>query len=254
MGVVLVTGSASGIGAATRAELERGGHHVLGVDLHSAEITADLATVGGRQAAVTEAARLAPRLDGVVACAGVGPQVDSRELIVSLNYFGAQQLLEGVHALLAGAPRAAAVAVASNSAVLPLTDTALVDHCVAGEEDAARERAAALSGQQVYASSKLALARWVRRQAHTAGWAGAGIRLNAVAPGAVETPLLQAGLDDPQYSEAIRRFPIPVGRFGQPHEIAAAIAFLLGPDASFIAGSVLFVDGGTDAMLRPDAF
>ena len=159
-----------------------------------------------------------------------------------------------MHALLAGAPRAAAVAVCSNSAVLPLTDPVLVEHCLAGREQEACDHAAELSGQQVYASTKLALARWVRRQAHTAGWAGAGIRLNAVAPGAVETPLLQAGLDDPQYGAALRNFPIPVGRFGQPHEIAALIAFLLSPDASFIAGSVLFIDGGTDAMLRPDSF
>ena len=78
MGVFLVSGSASGIGAATRAELERGGHLVLGIDLHSAEIVADLTRLDGRRHALAEAARLAPRLDGVVACAGVGPQVESR--------------------------------------------------------------------------------------------------------------------------------------------------------------------------------
>ena len=49
-------------------------------------------------------------------------------------------------------------------------------------------------------------------------------------------------------------FPIPVGRKGTADEVAAFVAFLLGPDARFFCGSVLFVDGGTDAQLRPDDF
>ena len=105
----------------------------------------------------------------------------------------------------------------------------------------------------MYAASKLALARFVRRAATGATWAGAGIRLNAVAPGATLTPLLQRGLDHPRLGAAIRGFPIPLGGFGEPDRIASAIAFLLGPDAGFCCGSVLFVDGGSDALLRPDA-
>jgi NAD(P)-dependent dehydrogenase (short-subunit alcohol dehydrogenase family) len=55
-------------------------------------------------------------------------------------------------------------------------------------------------------------------------------------------------------SDLIRAFPIPTGGFGRPEQIAAAVAFLLSPEASFCCGSVLFVDGGSDALLRPNAY
>jgi NAD(P)-dependent dehydrogenase (short-subunit alcohol dehydrogenase family) len=193
-------------------------------------------------------------LDGLVACAGVGPTVQPWTTIISLNYFGAQALLEGLRDLLAVRGRAAAVAVSSNSSTLPGMDTPLVEACLVGNEEEARRLALTMDGTQTYCGSKLALARWVRRSAPTPSWAGSGIRLNAVAPGAVLTPLLQVGLDDPQYGPAIRAFPVPLGGFGAPDQIAATIEFLLGPDAAFFCGSVVFVDGGTDAMIRPDAF
>lgn len=255
MGTIALTGSASGIGAATRARLERAGNRVIGIDIRDAEVIADLATPAGRAGALENVRRSAGgRLDGLVACAGVGPTSQPWSRIVSLNYFGAQAVLEGLRDLLEAGRPSAAVAVSSNSSTLPGMDTPLVQACLAGNEEEACRLAMTLDGTQTYCGSKLALARWVRRSAPTPAWAGAGIRLNAVAPGAVQTPLLQVGLDDPQYGPAIRAFPVPLGRFGDADQIAAVITFLLGPDAAFFCGSVVFVDGGTDAMLRPDTF
>ena len=57
---------------------------------------------------------------------------------------------------------------------------------------------------------------------------------------------------DPTLGPLIDQFPMPVGRPGQPDEIAALVAFLLGPDARFFCGSTLLIDGGTEALLRPD--
>jgi NAD(P)-dependent dehydrogenase (short-subunit alcohol dehydrogenase family) len=255
MGVIAITGSASGIGAATRARLEAAGAKVIGVDVRDAEIIADLATAAGRLAAIEAVRRMAAnRLEGLVVCAGVGPQAEPYSTTVSLNYFGGQVLLEGLRdALTAGAP-SAAVAVSSNSAVLPGVETELVTACLSGDEDEARRIALTLDGHRTYAGSKLALARWARRQAPGPAWAEAGIRLNVVAPGAVMTPLLQGGLDHPLFGPAIRSFPIPTGGFGTPDQIAAAIVFLLSPDAAFCCGSVFFVDGGTDALIRPDDY
>ena len=171
-----------------------------------------------------------------------------------MNYFGAQVLLEKLRPLLAQASQPAAVAISSNSTTIPGAESPLVDACLAGDETAVRELAATLPGQMVYAGSKLALTRWLRRVAPTPEWAGAGIRLNAVAPGAVATPLLQEGLDDPHLGPAIRNFPIPLQGFGRPDQVAAAIQFLLGPAASFCCGSVLYVDGGSDALMRGDTY
>jgi NAD(P)-dependent dehydrogenase (short-subunit alcohol dehydrogenase family) len=78
------------------------------------------------------------------------------------------------------------------------------------------------------------------------------VRVNAVAPGPVLTNLTRAALEHPVTGDLIRQFPVPLDRWGEPEEIAAAVWFLLSRDASWITGSVLFADGGTDALLRPD--
>ena len=111
-----------------------------------------------------------------------------------------------------------------------------------------------MESQSVYSGSKQALSRWMRR--NTADYAAQGIRMNAIAPGYTKTPLSAAVEDDPRYGEAIRQFidSIPMGRPGLPRDMADAASFLLGDRASFICGAVLFIDGGHDAMLRPDTF
>jgi NAD(P)-dependent dehydrogenase (short-subunit alcohol dehydrogenase family) len=253
---IAVTGSASGIGAAIRARLEAAGDRVMGIDRHDAEVIADLGTAVGRTAAI-DAVRAAAGtgLDGAVACAGLGPHVEPPTAIVAVNYFAAVAILAGLRPALAGRASSAAVAVVSNAAtVSPGADGDLAAACLAGDEARAAVLAESVPSWTVYAASKLALARWVRRQAPASDWAGAGIRLNAVAPGAVSTPLLAATLAHPVLGPAVRGLPIPLGGIGTPDPIAAAVAFLLGPDAASCCGSIFFVDGGSDAVVRPDHF
>ena len=101
-----------------------------------------------------------------------------------------------------------------------------------------------------YAGSKLALARWVRRHAITDEWIGSGIRLNAIAPGVIDTPMTEGQLDFIFGIPDV--FPIPIKRPGNAGEVAGLLAYLLSPDAAFFVGSVLFMDGGSDAATRAD--
>jgi NAD(P)-dependent dehydrogenase (short-subunit alcohol dehydrogenase family) len=252
---IVVTGSASGMGAATRARLEADGQRVIGVDLRDADVVADLGQASGRQEAIDGVAALAGgSIDGLVTWAGVAGLTHlPGSLLASVNYFGTVSLLDGLRPLLARGDRPAAVAVSSNSTTCqPGVPGDLVDLCLAGDEAAARGAADAAGALATYPATKVAVARWARRHAPTDGWAGAGITLNVVAPGAIETPMLQATRDDEVIGQFVDDFPIPVGRKGTAEEVAAVVRFLLGPDARFFCGSVVFVDGGTDALLRAD--
>jgi len=253
MGTHLVTGAASGLGAAVTERLRGRGERVVSVDLRDADVEVDLGTAAGRDEALARSLALVDgALTGVVPCAGLGPQVPDHRLVASVNFFAAVAFLDGcLDALRRGSP-SAAVAISSNSTTIdPTVDADLVAMCLARDEPAARERAAALPGNSVYASSKVAIARDVRRR--VGEWGAAGVRVNAVAPGPFRSPLLQQGLDDPTVGPLIQALSIPTGGIGTPEEVAAVIDFLLGPDAAYVHGAVVFVDGGIDASLRPEA-
>ena len=251
MRTVCITGSAGGIGAATRARLENDGARVIGVDVRDAEVIADLSTPAGRDAMVAAVTELCGGvLDGLVAAAG---GMGDQPLVVAINYFGAIASLDGLRPLLAHGTDASAVAISSNSTTTtPGLPIDLVDVILAGDEAQALAATSRAPGVFAYPASKLALARWVRHHAPQPDWIGAGIRLNAVAPGVIETPMTK---DDLEFIFSIPdTFPVPIGRPGLPAEIASLLAYLLSPDAGFFCGSVVFADGGTDAAVRADDY
>jgi NAD(P)-dependent dehydrogenase (short-subunit alcohol dehydrogenase family) len=184
----------------------------------------------------------------VVANAGT---TANEELCVRLNYFGAVATLEGLRPMLATSPAPRALVTAS-MAVLHDNDPATVEACLRGDEDAAVAAASGI-GLLGYPSSKRAIARWVRRNAPTEAWAGAGIALNAVAPGVVRTPMTEPLLEDAAMRDVIAdAVPMPLGGFADAAHVAALIVFLTSAEAERITGQVLFIDGGADAVLRGD--
>ncbi|MEB3048249.1 SDR family oxidoreductase [Mycolicibacter sp. MYC123] len=255
MGVYAVTGSASGMGKQAADKLRAAGHTVIGVDLREADVVANLSTPDGRAAAAEQVLALcAGRLDGAVLAAGIGPTPKATRLILQVNYFGVVELLEALRPALAATGTAKVVVIGSNSATtVPAVPRAAIRALLAGKA-AKSARRLSLFGpgapSLAYAASKIAVSRWVRRQAVQPSWAGAGIRLNALAPGAIMTPLLEKQLADPLQAEAVRRFPVPVGGFGDPSQLGDWMLFMLSDAAEFLCGSVIFVDGGSDAYFR----
>lgn len=247
---ICVTGSASGIGAATRSRLESSGLDVIGVDIHNADIVGDLSKKEDRSRIVSEVnAACGGVLDGIVPCAGLSTPAPD-ELIVRVNYFGTLEIVDGLRGSLAKSSRAAVVMISSNSTTMTpgLTiDDAMV-YLEGSEEDAVRHFANSGSFLS-YPAGKLALAFWVRR--NSAAWMADGIRVNGVAPGVIETAMTRPLLDMPEVKASLDRIPIPAGRWGKPEDVAEVISFLLSPESAYIVGQVVFVDGGTDALLQP---
>lgn len=259
MGTYAITGSASGMGAAAVARLRADGHTVITVDIKNSDVVADLSTSDGRAAAAQQVLTASEgRLDGAVLAAGLGPSQGAERLrmIAAVNYLGVVELLDRWRPALAAAANAKVVVIGSNSTTTtPAVPARAVRALLAGDVDKAL-RATRLYGPgrpaMVYAASKIAVSRWARRHAVRPEWAGAGIRLNVLAPGAVMTPLLQEQLANKRQARFVERFPVPVGGYGQPEQLAEWMRFMLSDAADFLCGSVIFVDGGTDALFRAD--
>lgn len=252
----VVTGSASGIGATTAQLLRDRGARVIGIDLKDADVEADLSSPQGRVDAAARAIEIAGgAIDAVIACAGIAAPIPKT---ISVNYFGVTELLEALRPALAESdtPRAAVV---SSMASLQQHSAEMVSAALAGDETEALRIAAELAaegpqtGYLVYPSSKRAIARWVRRASISADWAGAGIALNAVAPGTVLTPMTANLLESEEGRAMVdAAVPMPLNYHQSPESVAHLLVWLTSPENTHLAGQVIYADGGAEATLRGD--
>lgn len=254
----VVTGARSGIGRATAELLRSRGEHVIGIDLAGTDIAADLGTRAGREHAVASVRAACPDgLDALIECAGLSTQ--DGPAVVSVNYFGAVALAEGLRELLAHGRSPRCVIVSSSASFLPF-DADIVEACLAGDEVQARALAAAPGNAepghrqgQVYAASKRAVTRWIRRTSKQPEWAGAGVLLNGVAPGLVRTPMTIPLLETAEGRAVLAQaVPRAVANAAEPDDLALVLTFLAGPDNRYLVGQVPVCDGGTDVLMRGD--
>lgn len=239
--VVLVTGAARGIGAAVAARFVRQGARVVGFDLPGTALGATVAALGPAavavegdvtreddlQAAVEAARDRWARVTGLVNCAGIAPsrpflECDGALLdrVMAVNARGAYlSSLVTARAMVAAGGGGSLVQIASTCAFA----------------------AGASRNLSAYNMSKAAVRQLV---ASLAGeLAPHGIRVNAVAPGTIDTEMTRACVPDAAALDALAR-AVPLGTIGQPEDIAAACAYLCSPEARYVTGHTLVVDGG----------
>lgn len=234
---VVVTGAAGGIGADLCQRMRADGYLAIGIDKRPAaeadvDIRADLRDTEHLITLSTELAR-EYQLKAIVHNAAVQPVAGAGETTIADWVDTLRVNLMAVDALLAGTR----VNLAANDG------SVIVIGSVHGR--------ATTSGITAYATSKAALEGWVRAAANDLG---PGIRVNAVAPGAINTAKLREGFARWGEQSATERKAVlcrrtPLHRIGEPEDISGPVAFLIGDDARFVTGSILVVDGGATARL-----
>jgi NAD(P)-dependent dehydrogenase (short-subunit alcohol dehydrogenase family) len=235
--VALITGGASGIGRATAARLAADGVAVVIADIQdgagesaAAELRAagadarylhlDVSSEASWNEAVATTVREHGRLDILVNNAGIGDN-DALEQ-TSLDTYARVVAVTQTSVFLGMKAAAEALKASGGGSVVNVSS---IFGIVGG-----------FGTSPAYAAAKGAVRNLTKNVALL--WATQGVRVNSVHPGFIETPIL--GDTDRQ----VLRDVTPLGRLGQPAEVAEAIAFLAGPAASFITGAELYVDGG----------
>ncbi|MDL2409878.1 coniferyl-alcohol dehydrogenase [Rhizobium calliandrae] len=251
---ILITGVASGIGACAAELAGQMGADVIGVDVRepssgfSSFIKGDLSTAVGVEEIVKQ---LPNRIDALANVAGLSGNTGVTATL-AVNFYGLRALSETVASRLREGGAIVNVASIAGYGWRANLERAKTLTAVAGFPDVASLVSEhGLKNEEGYPLSKELLLLWTMRAAHEPLFKARGVRVNAVSPGPVETPILKqfrAVLGDARVDSDITR----VGRAGNSADIAPAILFLCSDGARWINGANVPVDGGLEASINAD--
>lgn len=245
----LVTGAASGMGAATACHLAARGFDITGADvdaeglarLEGAGVTSRSIVVDLSQRTSVDEALADVEVDALVNAAGLGPDAENSKLIWAVNLLAPLWVASSVQLRAGGS----IVNVASITG--ELTDGRHAELLAHPLRDGFLEEVALAVPEAVdaYMYSKWALLRETDR---LAARLAPDVRVNAVSPGVIETPMGTRSMKFEWTRKAVER--IPAGRLGRAEEVAEVIGFLVSARASYVSGARLTVDGGYVASRR----
>lgn len=234
---VIVTGAAGGIGAALCERMRKDGYIAIGIDRNAAPAadidvqldmreSEELVTLGHSLARKYELKAVVHNAAAQPIAGAGDTSLDDWVAALRVNVIAVDALISGTRESLA----------TSDGSVIVISSA---------------HARATTGGVTAYATTKAALEGWVRSAALDLGPA---IRVNAVAPGAIDTAKLREGFarwgdESAEERKAILRERTALRRIGEPEDVAGAVSFLIGDDARFVTGSVLVVDGGATARL-----
>ena len=243
---VLLADYNEGTLASVAESLAADGHHVesRSVDVSSPESVHGLAEFAASLGSVTQVAHTA----------GLSPSQASAEAILAVDLLGVALVLDEFGAVVA--PGGAGVVIASMAGHMFPPLTAAQERALANNRPGELLQLDFISSIEdpnfAYPIAKQA--NHIRVRAASAHWGRRGARINSISPGIISTPMGQQELASP-VGDGMRAMVTmsATGRLGTPEDIALATAFLLGPDASFITGTDLLVDGGVIAAVKAGA-
>lgn len=248
-GVVVVTGAASGMGRACVERLRGRAGTIVAADLRAPDIDGAIGAacdVSDGAAVDALAAQVADigRFGGLIHAAGISPTMADAARVLEVDLVGTELLLAAFEDLVVTGSSAVCFSSSAAYALAPYMnddlETLLHDPLAA---DFVERATAAVGGDSgfAYALAKVGVVRAAARAA--VRWGRRGGRVNSLAPGLIDTPMGRQEFEQqPAMKDMLDRTPL--GRFGQPDEVAAVAVFLLSDDASFVSGIDVLVDGG----------